>query len=54
MKSIGRQAFAMYDLKQFCCYGIEDAWFSLDGRKLREKPAQRGIYIHNGKKIIIK
>lgn len=23
VKSIGRQAFALYDLKQFCCYGIE-------------------------------
>ena len=31
-----------------------DAWYSLDGRKLDGKPTQRGIYINNGKKTIIK
>ena len=31
-----------------------DGWFSLDGRKLSAKPTQRGIYINNGKKVIIK
>ncbi len=29
-------------------------WFSLDGRKLSGKPVQRGIYIVNGKKVVIK
>ncbi|MBR3400043.1 MAG: hypothetical protein IKH08_09715, partial [Prevotella sp.] len=29
-------------------------WYTLDGRKLKEKPAQRGLYIHNGKKVAIK
>ena len=31
-----------------------DAWYSLDGRRLNGKPTQRGIYINNGKKTIIK
>jgi hypothetical protein len=31
-----------------------DAWYTLDGRKLQGKPTQRGIYINNGKKTIIK
>ena len=31
-----------------------DAWYSLDGRKLSGKPTQRGIYINNGKKVVIK
>ena len=31
-----------------------DAWFTLDGRRLSAKPTQRGIYINNGKKTIIK
>ena len=31
-----------------------EAWYTLDGRKLSGKPAQRGVYISNGKKIIIK
>lgn len=30
------------------------AWFTLDGRKLQSKPAAKGIYIHNGKKFVIK
>jgi hypothetical protein len=31
-----------------------DAWYSIDGRRLNDKPAQKGVYINNGKKIIIK
>ena len=31
-----------------------DNWYSLDGRKLAAKPTQKGIYINNGKKIVIK
>ena len=31
-----------------------DAWYTIDGRKLDKKPQQRGLYINNGKKIIIK
>jgi surface protein len=33
---------------------LGDRWYSLDGRLLQGKPAQKGIYIHNGKKKIIK
>ena len=28
-----------------------EGWYSLDGRKLSGKPAQKGIYIQNGKKV---
>jgi surface protein len=31
-----------------------EAWYTLDGRKLQEKPTQKGVYISNGKKVIIK
>ena len=31
-----------------------DAWYSLDGRKLQGKPSQKGLYIHNGKVVVIK
>ena len=31
-----------------------DMWYTLDGRKLQGKPTQRGIYINNGKKVVIK
>jgi hypothetical protein len=32
----------------------ENTWYTLDGRKLQDKPTTKGIYIKNGKKIIIK
>ena len=31
-----------------------NAWYDLNGRKLAEKPTQRGIYINNGHKVAIK
>ena len=34
--------------------GQSDAWYSIDGRRLNGKPAQRGLYIGNGQKVIIK
>ena len=30
------------------------AWYTLDGRKLDGKPAHAGVFINNGKKVIIK
>ena len=38
-------------------FGVEEeavTWYDLNGRKLSGKPAQKGIYINNGKKTIIK
>lgn len=32
----------------------DDAWNSLDGRRLQGKPTKSGLYINNGKKVIIK
>ena len=31
-----------------------DAWYTLDGRRLQNKPTQTGVYINNGKKVVIK
>ena len=31
-----------------------DGWFTLDGRKLNSMPTEKGIYIVNGKKVVIK
>ena len=33
---------------------IDHSWYSIDGRKLSGKPTLRGIYVSNGKRIIIK
>ena len=32
----------------------DDAWYSLDGRKLQGKPTKRGVYLNNGKKVVVK
>ena len=31
----------------------DDAWYTLDGRKLSGKPSQRGVYIRGGRKIAV-
>ena len=31
-----------------------DHWFTLDGRRLQAKPSAPGIYVNNGKKVVIK
>ena len=35
-------------------HSSSQTWYTLDGRKLDGRPTQRGIYIYNGKKTIIK
>ena len=32
----------------------KDAWYSLDGRRFEGKPSAKGIYVNNGKKIVVK
>ena len=31
-----------------------EAWYTLDGKRLNAKPNTKGIYVNNGKKVIIK
>ena len=31
-----------------------DEWYMIDGRKLQKKPTKEGLYIKNGKKVVIK
>ena len=33
---------------------MDTHYYTLDGRKLNGKPTQKGIYIVNGKKIVVK
>ena len=32
----------------------DNTWFSLDGRRQDAKPTTKGVYINNGKKVVIK
>lgn len=34
--------------------GLQNAWYSLTGTRLTEAPTAKGIYIHQGRKVIIK
>lgn len=34
--------------------GKKDDWYTLDGRRLQDKPAGKGIYIRNGRKEVVK
>ena len=37
-----------------CIDNMSDVWYTLDGRKLNGKPTTKGLYIVNGKKVMIK
>ena len=32
----------------------DDSWYDLNGRRLSGKPTQKGIYVNNGRKVVIK
>ena len=34
--------------------GLKDAWHTLDGRRLNSEPTTKGLYIRNGKKILVR
>lgn len=61
----GKALAALYELKNFLTTsGIstinreplttDAAWYTLDGRRLTGQPTAKGIYIHNGKKLLVK
>ena len=31
-----------------------DEWYTLDGRKLDGQPTAKGLYVHGGRKVIVK
>lgn len=33
---------------------FNEGWYALDGQKLNKKPTRKGIYLQNGKKVVIK
>jgi hypothetical protein len=35
-------------------YTNSDAWYTLDGRRLDGKPPHAGVYIYNGRKLVMK
>ena len=44
----------IYDLPIYDIRFDAGAWYTLDGRKLNGKPSHRGVYVNNGRKVVIK
>ena len=42
------------DISNMKIVGAADSWYTLQGARLNGQPTQRGIYIHGGKKVIVK
>ena len=34
--------------------GRSDIWYDLNGRRLQSEPTQKGVYLHNGRKQVVK
>lgn len=49
----GDEATGISELRNFGQNAQADAWYTLDGRRLSTKPATSGIYVKNGKKVVI-
>ena len=53
MLSIRRNTTGI-DVNKISNINLNGIWYTLDGRRLQGIPAKKGIYINNGKKVIIK
>ena len=47
-------ADAIFDVKAEGVKTVAEGWYTIDGKKLNAAPTQRGMYIKNGKKIVVK
>lgn len=47
-------ADAIFDVKAEELKPVAEGWYTIDGKKLNAAPTQRGLYIKNGKKIVVK
>ena len=47
-------ADAIHEIQPTLPQSHSDAWFTIDGRKLSTRPTLPGIYMHGGKKVVIR
>jgi hypothetical protein len=40
------------DVRGLMSDGRGDKWYDLNGRRLQQKPTQKGVYLNNGRKVI--
>lgn len=41
------------DVRGLMSNGRGDKWYDLNGRRLQQKPTQKGVYMNNGRKVVI-
>lgn len=46
------ESTGMYDVPR-TMHNLDGAWYDLQGHRISGKPAARGIYIHNDKKVVV-
>ena len=51
---MGQDATGIVDLRWQKDDGMGERWYSIDGRRLQQKPSKKGVYVKNGKKIVVK
>ena len=47
-------ATGIEDVRGLMYDGRGDSWYDLNGRRLLQKPTQKGVYMNNGRKVIIR
>ena len=45
---------ATFNTGSFSSRSQDDSWYSLTGARLTEVPTQKGVYIHQGRKVVIR
>ena len=53
-RSIGGEGEGTTSIDNLNVNDNEATWYDLNGRRLQGKPSQKGIYIKNGKKVVVK
>ena len=54
MLNFGDEATSLNEELRIKNEELAGAWYTIDGRKFGSKPTQKGIYINNGWKVIVK
>ena len=49
----GEETTAIHDAEVIMQNGNADAWYTVDGIRLSGKPSKKGMYINNGKKVVV-
>ena len=50
----GDDATGIEEVRSLMAEGRDDVWYDMSGRRLQQKPAGKGVYILNGRKVVIK